>query len=136
MKLRCQTYSKILVLTLLTFLSVAVGNAHTHYSAYPGATQQGSSHTLGQTRDDRPSWQDVGLQDLLVPGSQNVVEAPHTVASAGSNHGSGHGGGLGAYGTEARSQSAMVAQRVAQHTIVLPARASDYYLFYLSRLRL
>ena len=61
----------------LFFLLVALQNAHCQTAS---ATDfNNPANCLSQTDDNRPQWQDVGLQDILFVIGQPTVPAPNTV---------------------------------------------------------
>lgn len=94
-------------------------------TAQPACSQ--NDYTLGQTREDIPTWQDLGLKDLLASASESTVEAPqstahHTVPTAHRSH---------------DGQSVLIVEHRLAHAVhALPTRAIDYYIYFLYRLRL
>lgn len=110
---------KLLMLTML----LLSGSLLSTLSAKPvQAASELVTHTLGQTQDDMPTWEDLGLEDLIV----NANECPVPVSqSLSGHHAESHGSRPGA--TVARPQA---------RPIFLPSRANDYYLYFLYRLRL
>lgn len=79
-------------------------------------------YTLGQTHDDTPTWQDLGLEDLLV--SANGSSAEVSQSSTGSHTG--------------QEWHAVCNTLPHRHSFckALPTRANDYYVYFLYRLRL
>lgn len=91
-------------------------------SAMPAQAESAVTHTLGQTQDDMPTWQDLGLEDLIV----NANECPAPVSQSLSGH----------HAESNESRPGTLLARPRPHPVVLPARANDYYLYFLYRLRL
>lgn len=91
-------------------------------SAMPAQAESAVTHTLGQTQDDMPTWQDLGLEDLIV----NANECPAPVSQSLSGH----------HAESNESRPGTLLARPRPHPVVLPARANDYYVYFLYRLRL
>lgn len=110
---------KLLMLTMI----LLSGSVLSTLSAMPRQAMSDTiTYTLGQTQDDMPTWQDLGLEDLIV----NANECPAPVSQSLSGH---HTETFG-------SRPWFLASRPQPHPVVLPSRANDYYLYFLYRLRL
>ena len=81
--------------------------------------------TLGATRDDRPQWQDLGMENVLVV-SQPTVEAPSTLRIATD----------GATPMVRRADSVQRYFRMMVLAAASPHRAMSGYLYFLLCLRL
>lgn len=86
-------------------------------------------HTLGQTSDDTPTWQDLGLKDLLAAPGTSSVEAPQSA----SHHITTHPGRSCATHTSA---CPVHTHYTLIHQPLLASRPCDYYIYFLYRLRL
>mgnify|MGYP003294083004 CR=1 FL=1 len=111
---------KLLLLMLLTFAE----GMHGTLSAQPMQPFEGpTTYALGRTADDTPSWQDLGLEDLLVNANEStVVVVPQTLSSHQTNN-----------AWHAASASSPTQRR---QPVTIPERSNDYYLYFLYRLRL
>lgn len=118
---RQRTYLTALVAALV-WLLVGMPVA----SAMPGGHVPAAAETLQATGCDRPQWEDLGLEDLLLPVSQPSVEAPTTLRHV---HENAH------YEPLASAQRLRLPSCVALRS-ALPHRAVPGYLYLLLCLRL
>lgn len=109
---------KVLVLLVL----MLAGGLHLSLSAEPCRTQPTAFSTVGQTHEETPAWQDLGLEDLLACTGQSVLPAAQTPHSGGS--------------VSAHQEPSAPRLRIQNRRLPLLPRANDYYLFFLYRLRL
>ena len=125
MKLRFQHIIRVAFLALWVlagFRPFAIQAAPQLSSAAP------LTNSLEATNPNIPSWESLGLEDLLVAPNQCSMSAPQT--------GSAHGG------SDYRGCDAPAAYRpipVGRHLRPRPqppTRSNDYYLYFLYRLRL
>lgn len=87
------------------------------------------THTLDATRDDSPTWETLGLEDLLAPASECSTAAPQSVPA--------HYGGTTAHCcAHYAAHQPLPATRKLHSRARRPHRANDYYLYFLYRLRL
>lgn len=115
---------KLLMLTLLLTMSGCMMPLRA-CEAQPVGGQ--NDYILGQTREDVPTWQDLGLRDLLANASENTVEVPQSAA---------HHTAPIAHRSHDGQNILLAAHRLARTVCALPTRAVDYYIYFLYRLRL
>ena len=115
------TSKKFILLALFITCTPKVAPFYNH--ANPG--EQSSEQVLGQTDINIPSWEDLGMEDLLANTSESSAETESPVSFNHSPH---------SWGTTPTKGPAHSAP--AQRGNPLPHRASDYYVYYLYRLRL
>ena len=91
-----------------------------------GSAAQENTATIDRTRDNIPQWEDLGMENLLVVGSQPTVTAPTPMRLSHDN-----GSPLG---------RAAATQNRMRHSVVerdaLPHRAQPDYIYHLLCLRL
>lgn len=113
----------ILRKALLLVLLMISGGLHLSLSASPlQPITADNAYTLGQTQENIPSWQDLGLEDLIVNASEGSVEAPQSFQNLNDEH-LLHESSVAIPTHNARPQA-------------LHSRASDYYVYFIYRLRL
>ena len=116
--MRCSFRSVILLLLLLMgWQGNVVAQPHTAEGVVP---------SVGCERDERPQWEDLGLEDLLVTVSQPSVSAPTTVRVV-------HEQGAALFRFAVACHRMFRSPSVAAST---PHRASPGYLYLLLCLRL
>lgn len=122
-------FRHIIRLTVLALLMTA-GFLPNEMQAAPRLTDQSVlSHTLEATHNDSPTWESLGLEDLLTPPNECSVSAPQSAPA--------HSGGSAHRGAEnPAAAQPMPATRRLHREVPRPARSNDYYLYFLYRLRL
>lgn len=87
------------------------------------------SCTLDATHDDIPTWENLGLEDLLAPATECSMAAPQSVPA--------HSGGAATHCcTHFASLLSIPVTRQLHPQPRRTCRSNDYYLYFLYRLRL
>lgn len=116
-------------LAALLWLAIAGWMPADAYAVPTPAANCTQDHKLEATHDDTPSWETLGLEDLLTPPNQCSVTAPQSAQAH--NGGSAHHGAV-----DPAAARPLPATRQLHHGVPIPTRPNDYYLYFLYRLRL
>lgn len=97
--------------------------------AAPHQTLSLLAHTLDATHDDSPTWESLGLEDLLVPVTECSMAAPQSTPAH-------QGGATQNCGNHYAAMQPFPATRQLHPRPLRVFRPNDYYLYFLYRLRL
>lgn len=120
----------ILMIAVLLGSGFAVA-AHPSSYHHTVATQESELH---RTSDDVPQWEELGLRDILVSGTETIVVVPttHSVRTAVSSRKVNHFAPA-LFNGDARNalSNALLRMERYEMPLALPTRAVDYYLYYI-----
>lgn len=88
-----------------------------------------AAHTLEATHDDVPTWESLGLEDVLTPPTECSMSAPQCTPAH-------HSGSAHHSCASSAAQQPLPATRQLNPQPPRPSRSNDYYLYFLYRLRL